>query len=164
MQKHLNKTLRKLLVLVLLAFTTATVKGQQDIALTKETHAIPSEFDKNNDTLLILSSNPFYIMSMKKHFKRHYTGNYIFVHTINALNKYSVETSRYVLYEDINTTTKTKVGGPFNGQSRDVITHNSFRIEDRKTNINYINPNWFSTKMMENYLTALDDARKNSLP
>lgn len=117
---------------------------------------IPPNFKENNDTLLIYSVNPFYTMSMKKHFKKYYTGNFKFVK--NPAD-YSLENCRYVMYEGTKTTIHTTVGGPRNGQSRDVVTHLNYKIVDRKTEKEYINPNLASPKLIKEYLLTLDAAR-----
>jgi hypothetical protein len=124
--------------------------------LTKESGVIPPDFNQNNDTLLIISVNPFYTMSMKKHFRRKYTGNFKFVRSADGN---SIEHCRYALYEGTVNTERTKIGGPFNGQQTNMISHGNFLIVDRKTNKKYVNPNIASSKFIDAYAAALDKAR-----
>jgi hypothetical protein len=157
MRKYFNVIL-KIITIVLFIVSVSTKSLAQDTPLTIEAGVIPEKFNQNNDTLLIFSFNPFYNMSIKKHFKNNYTGNFIFV---KSLEEHSVDNCRYVLYEGTLNTGKIKVGGPFNGQQTNTITHGNFTILDRQTDTQYINPNIASPKLVKAYAAALDEARKS---
>ena len=151
---------KAILALGLTLFFSACINSvmAQKTAFTVEAGSIPPEFNQNNDTLLILASNPFYGASMKKHFRKGgYEGEYI---TVTKPNKYSVEHCRYVLYEISSRTTITNIGGPSNNMSHDMIQTEGFYINDRKTGKNYVNNNMPMPKLIHAYVAALDAARK----
>src|SRR5882724_2844804 len=106
-----NSTIISLKLIMLFMFVIpAALFAQKDVPITVETGIIPPDFNHNNDTLIIYSpGNPFYVMSMKKHFKKSYTGNFIFT---KNLDEHLVENCRYVLYEGTTNTTIKTVGGP----------------------------------------------------
>lgn len=145
-------------LITLFSFLTSTQIFAQDMPITVESGIIPPEFNLNNDTFLIATTgNPFYSMSMKKHFKKNYTGNFLLT---NDLSKHSIQNCRYVFYEGTSTTTITTIGGPNKGQSRNMIGHASFYLVDRKTKEVYNNPNIASPKLIKAYIKGLDEARK----
>lgn len=150
-----NASMSKIFLFVLIVFVLPYKSFSQDVAITVESGVIPPEFNKNNDTLIIFSANPFYSMSMKKHFKRSYTGPFVLV---RDFSKYSVENCRYVLYEGTENRTITTIGGP-NAGTRGMVTHGNFVIVDRKTRAEYGNPNIFTPKLMKAYVKGLDEAR-----
>ena len=128
--KKMFKRISLPLVMLCAFLIPAALFAQKDLPITVESGIIPPEFNLNNDTLLIYSpGNPFYVMSMKKHFKKSYTGTFIFA---KNLSEYSVDKCRYVLFEGTSNTTITTIGGPNNGQSRNMVGHGSFYILDRK--------------------------------
>jgi len=155
MNKFAKVASRIMLVAICILISLASCLAQKT-PLTKESGVIPPDFNQNNDTLLIFSTNPFYTMSMKKHFQKNYTGNFKFV---KSLDGYSIDRCRYVLYEGTLNTKTTKIGGPFNGEVTNMTSHNSFSIFDRKTNTQYINSNIASPKLLNEYAAALDKAR-----
>ena len=154
--KHKASIIKNFLF-VLIVFILPYKSFSQDVAITVESGVIPPEFNKNNDTLIIFSLNPFYSMSMKKHLKRSYTGPFVIVRDFSK-HSYSVETCRYVLEESTGSRNITTIGGPNNG-TRSMVIHGSFVIYDRKTKAEYVNPNIFSPKLMRAYLKGLDEAR-----
>jgi hypothetical protein len=155
---NLSKTAVFILVLGLLWCLPLVSIAQKDVPITVESGIIPPEFNMNNDTFLIAATgNPFYALSMKKHFKKSYTGNFI---VAKKISDHSVENCRYVLYEGTSTTTVTTTGGPGGTQSHNYTGHQSFYIYDRKTKKEYNNPNIASPKLIKAYLKGLDAARQ----
>jgi|SRR6185312_3311885 len=151
-------TISSRLLFVLFIFLTSPGLFAQDVPITVESGIIPPEFNINNDTLIIASSgNPFYDMSMKKHFKKNYTGPFVLS---KGFGGHSVENCRYVLYEGTSNTTITYIDGPKKGKSRNMTGHGSFYILDRKTNKGYNNPNIASPKLIKAYIKGLDEARQ----
>jgi hypothetical protein len=133
--------------------------AQKDVPITIESGVIPPEFNLNNDTLIVASNgNPFYSMSMKKHFRKNYTGQFMMVDNIE---KHAVENCRYVLYEG---TGSAQAGGntrlPGDPTSHQMTVHSSFYILDRKTKKEYSNPNLPSPKLIRGYINGLDKARQ----
>jgi len=133
--------------------------AQKDVPITIESGIIPPEFNLDNDTLIIASNgNPFYGMSMKKHFRKNYTGHFMMADNIQ---KHAVENCRYVLYEG---TGSVQAGGntrlPGDPTSHQMTVHSSFYILDRKTKKEYSNPNLPSPKLIKAYITGLDKARQ----
>ena len=156
--KKFSQVTSRIMLLVICILISLTSCLAQKTPLTKEARVIPPDFNQNNDTLLIFSANPFYTMSMKKHFRKKYTGNFVFVKNLDG---YSIDRCRYVLYEGTLNTKRTKIGGPFNGEVTNMTSHDSFSILDRKMNTQYINPNIASPKFLDAYAAALDKARLN---
>lgn len=150
--------LMRALLVMLFFLLSNVITFAQKLPFTIESGVIPPNFNQNNDTLLVISTqNPMYNMSMKKHFKKNYTGNFLMVKEKN-LDDYSINTCRYVFSEGMINTKKYTIGGPFDG-SRNVVTHDDFVILDRKTNTIYKNPNPPSVKLIKGYIAALDEAR-----
>lgn len=131
--------------------------AQKDLPITVESGVIPPEFNQNNDTILIHTNDVFYAMSIKKHFRKSYTGNFL---VVKSLANHSIENCRYVFYEGTSTSTTVTVGGPNNGQSRSRTETSSFYILDRKTKKEYANPNFPTPKLIKSYLSGLDKARQ----
>jgi hypothetical protein len=137
----------------------AALFAQKDLPITVESGIVPPEFNMNNDTLIIAATgNPFYSMSMKKHFKKSYTGEFIIVKNIG---EHAIDHCRYVFYEG---TGSVQAGGktrlPGDPSSHQMTTHSNFYILDRKTNKEYLNPNIASPKLIKAYIKGLDEARQ----
>jgi len=155
---HSKKIISRSLIMLLMFVFPAVLFAQKDLPITVESGVIPPEFNKNNDTLIIYyPGNPFYKMSMNKHFKKSYTGAYVFA---KNPGDYSIDRCRYVLYEGESNTTITTIDGPNKGQSRNMVGHSSFYIVDRKTKKEYSNPNLASPKLIKAYIKGLDEARQ----
>lgn len=125
--------------LLIIAFSFLSVsKGfSQDIPITVESGVIPPYFNMDNDTLIIASTgNPFYAGSMKRHFKKNYTGPFILT---NKFDEHPIKNCRYILFEGTSSTTIIDLDGPNKGKSRNMVAHGSFYILDRKTNKQYVN-------------------------
>ena len=156
LSKKNNMKIHFYLSLVVLFFSTS-ISAQKDLAISVETGIIPPEFNKNNDTLLIFSGNPFYNLSMKKHFNKNYTGPFLIVKSTTG---HSVENCRYMFYEGTSTNTKLIVDGPNKGKYTNNIQHSNFYIEDRKTKEEFGNSNLPSPKLIRAYISGLDKARQ----
>ena len=147
-------------VLMMAFLFPAALFAQKDLPITVASGIVPPEFNKNNDTLLIYATgNPFYAMSMKKHFRKNYTGHFVMAGSYSEKD-HSIENCRYVLFEGTSNTAITTIGGPNNGQTRNMTGHESFYILDRKTKLEYANPNLASPKLIKAYIKGLDEARQ----
>ena len=152
------KTFFALPILSIFSILSIESFAQKDLEISVETGIIPPEFNKNNDTLLIFSGNPFYNLSMKKHFKKSYTGPFLIVKSYKG---HSEENCRYVFYEGTATKSKYNIDGPNKGITHYSTQHSNFYIEDRKTKEEYANPNMPSPKLIRAYITGLDKARQS---
>jgi hypothetical protein len=84
--KKISTIISRSLVMLFMSVIPAALFAQKDLPITVESGIVPPAFNMNNDTLIIAATgNPFYSISMKKHFKKNYTGAFMIVKNIGEL-------------------------------------------------------------------------------
>lgn len=145
----------------------AAVKGMALKNTTVEKNAIPSDFGKNNSTLLVgLSRKNARDKYLKKYFKENYHGPYVFVDSDKIDSELFKDTDSYRYIFDVDRRTDNKL--KFNVFKKrfepDGTTWNKYYVKDRQTGKYYYGQveSGFFAKLIEAYTINLEKTRKRN--
>lgn len=150
-----------LTIVVFIALALAS-SGVKHMTFTKEDGQIPPEFNKFKDTLLVIShpEDWGYNKYLKKNFKENYTGNYKII-KLAEIENYPADKYRYIFDHSLNYTSKTTIGGPFDGKTSTYASSDVFYVTDRNIDKKYVTKSSAHySKLMRAYIKALDEERQ----
>ncbi|MEO6453466.1 MAG: hypothetical protein ABIN97_05305 [Ginsengibacter sp.] len=156
------KQLSSLLIVATFVVLASASSGLKHMTFTKEAGQIPPEFNKFKDTLLVISHSDDwgYNKYLRKNFSGNYTGHYKIINE-KEIKYFPIERYRYVFDHSLNYTSKTTIGGPFNGHTSSYASSDVFYITDRKINKDYVTKSSaYYSKLMRAYIKAIDEERQ----